>query len=61
MLLSAEIRVSFSLPEIQRLVAAGFLPAEADCPDDLHDALKLAVAALPMPPSATPNHGLRAG
>ncbi len=59
-MLSAEVRVSLSHAQIQRLHAAGFLPAYPECPGDLRDALNAVLAKLPMPPSATPSHEPRA-
>lgn len=56
----ADFRMVLDLAQIRRLIAAGYLPANPECPGDLRDALTAVVAALPMPLSATPNHELPA-
>ncbi len=56
---SADIRVRLTFAHIQRLLAAGFLSAYPEYPEDLRDALNAVLATLPMPSSATSSHDLR--
>jgi hypothetical protein len=56
----ADFRMTLTTGHVRRLLAAGFLPAEPECPGDLRDALHAVLAALPMPSSATPTHERRA-
>ncbi|HYI82121.1 MAG TPA: hypothetical protein VEX11_02795 [Acetobacteraceae bacterium] len=50
MILHAEGYISLDLNRIQRLIAAGYLSPNADCPADLRNALSAVVDALPLPP-----------
>lgn len=56
----ADFRMTLTLAQIRQLAAAGYLPADPECPGELRAALTALLASLPMPLSPTPNHGLRA-
>ncbi len=51
MIVSAEFRLKLTLPQINRLIAAGLLPPEPESPDDLEDAINALLATLPASPA----------
>lgn len=57
----AEFRMTLTFAQVSRLIAAGFLPADPECPDELREAMTALLATLPaVPPITVPERELRA-